>query len=301
MKKIKYSLALHKHVGTSKPIKDYVVRFERIPGSLIVRVFKLVSSELFTGSVSDIPVAPIVELDSGLLRKIVREKTVFHAKAVTSDKSALAKYAHEIGRYVFSPEIVEGLECGAGERNDFAAFVFGMNTLGELDEPYNWFVQSTAVKGSLPRTSRLRNSQPILVLYSDKARAPIDEWTLMYVDSIPFILEDTTTGVFEDCASDFIVNSLLPKIEATSNATVSSNDFIDVAVTVKRKDVLVDYSGELVVEAISGYVPNTRVSIFNGQGVFKAMALGLVSGDTLRVKVGSKNISGLADISIPVV
>lgn len=301
MKKLKYFLPLSKNVNTVKPEKDYVIRLERIEQSLVIRVFKLTNAELFVGediaSAADLSIS----VDTPMLRKIIRERVLLQASIVTSDPTASNKVAQEIGRQIFSPTITQDVQCGAGECNDFAAFIFGMNTLGELDEPYNWFVQSTDVKGSLPRTSRLRNSQPILVLYSDKAGAPIDEWTLMYVDSIPFILEDTTLGVFEECASDFIVNSLLPEITATSNATVSSNDFIHVAVTVKRNDVLVDYSGELVVEAVSGYVPNTRVSILNGQGVFKAMALGLVSGNILRVKVGSKNISGLADISIPVV
>lgn len=300
MKKLAYTLPIERHVAFSKPVKDYVIRFETVAGSLLVRLFRLSPPERFTAPVSDVQIEPATTVETTLLRKINSDPAPFMASAVTSDESATSKHAREIGRYIFSPTITEGVECGSGERNDFAAFVFGMNTAGELDEPYNWFTQSTDVKGSLPRTARLRNSQPMFVLYSDKAGAQLNDWTLVQVKSPPFIIEDTTVGDTEVCASNFVMGSLLPSINLSSAASVASNSETIINVTVSRSGTVINYDGELVVETVSGYVPKTRVFIQNGIGSFKAMALGLTTGDELRVKIGTKNITGMADISIPV-
>ena len=58
---------------------------------------------------------------------------------------------------------------------------------------------------------------------------------------------------------------------------------------------------ELIVEEVAGYVPNKRVTITNGVGSFKLMALGLAAGDTAAVKIGWKNWPGDDSLTVKVV
>ncbi len=59
-------------------------------------------------------------------------------------------------------------------------------------------------------------------------------------------------------------------------------------------------SSTIYLEAVSGYLPHTRVTLKEGEGTFKAMALGLEPGDALRVKAGFRFMPGLGDASVSV-
>jgi hypothetical protein len=57
---------------------------------------------------------------------------------------------------------------------------------------------------------------------------------------------------------------------------------------------------EIFLEAVNGYLPKTRVKTANGQASVPFMALGLVAGDSARIKAGFKYFSGASDAHIQI-
>ena len=57
--------------------------------------------------------------------------------------------------------------------------------------------------------------------------------------------------------------------------------------------IIVNYGG-FELEAVDGYVPHRRLRLVDGVGKFKAIALGLQSGETMRIKLNMKYRTGLA-------
>ena len=55
------------------------------------------------------------------------------------------------------------------------------------------------------------------------------------------------------------------------------------------------------IEAVDGYVPHTRLTVKKGIGCFRAYALCLNKGETLRVKINKSFQSDLAEAIVPVV
>ena len=43
-----------------------------------------------------------------------------------------------------------------------------------------------------------------------------------------------------------------------------------------------------IVEAVDGYAPHKRVAVTNGVGHFRACALGLQAGETMRIKINHR-------------
>ena len=54
------------------------------------------------------------------------------------------------------------------------------------------------------------------------------------------------------------------------------------------------------IDAVDGYAPHKRVEVTNGLGRFRVMALGLLSGETMRVKVGHRFNTSLVEVIVKV-
>jgi hypothetical protein len=65
-------------------------------------------------------------------------------------------------------------------------------------------------------------------------------------------------------------------------------------------DMPIEHDAEIFLEAVNGYLPKTRIKTVNGQASVPFMALGLVAGDSARVKAGFKYFSGASDVSIQI-
>jgi hypothetical protein len=298
MRKIK--TYIRQFTSTYKPALQYVLRLDVVNDALVARYFQVRSSHELGDLTPQDSMSSFDPTSTTLLRQAVTQTNFVRSTAVTNDDAFAGKVLSEVGRHIFRPTIGDNGICGFGERQDFAMFSLPFGHNAKVGEPYNHFTESTSVKGPVGRDSRLRDGQPIILMYSDTAGAPLEQWTLIYVDSPPFLLADNTVGEFEIADDDFFAESLLPSVSLNSAAQVAPDGVITVNVSLSRDGSLINYTGKLTVEAVSGYVPNTRVAITGGSGAFKVMALGLTAGETLRVKVGSKNITGMAEISVPV-
>jgi len=298
MQKIK--LKAVNYTSTAKPVAEYVVRLDKKDGALFARYFKVRSqAECENETIAE----TMGNFDPGttpLLCQRVTERNFVKASAVTGDARVKDAVLSEIGRHIFRPTIGNASICGAGERNDFGVFVLPFGTDGAVAEPYNHFTEASSVKGLSSRVGRLRGAQAVFLLYADNTASEIDNWLLINIEAAPFVLEDATDGGWQELPSTFDIRSVLPTVTLMAPKQIEPNGSADVRVALSRNGEKVDYTGELVVEPVDGYVPKTRVKIVNGEGAFRIMAFGLEPGETMRVKVGTKTVSGIADTVIAV-
>ncbi len=299
MKKLK--TVGYQFTNSFKPVAQYVLRIESNGSALAFRYFKEATEQEVSiqPPASELPAVDIAS--TPLMRVIVTDANPVNAEAVTADPRMGGKILREFGRHIFRPNIGEQAVTGAGEEQDFPIFVLPFGTNGQVEEPYNHLVESIAVKGGVPRNGRLRGAQPIFVLHAQKADAPLTEWTMVYIDSPPFIVEDTTAEPWTDAPNNFKAMDLLPTLELSGPTQIVKDGAAMISVTMKQGGATVAYSGDVVVEPLAGYAPKTRIAMVNGLASFKVMALGLDAGDSMRVKVGTRTVSGMADTTLEVV
>lgn len=96
--------------------------------------------------------------------------------------------------------------------------------------------------------------------------------------------------------------SIMPRLSITGPATVKADDktTLDIQLNDAAGNLIVR-DGEAYLEAVSGYLPKTRVSLVGGKGRVGVHALGLEAGDDIRVKVGFKFWTGDDDHVLEVV
>jgi len=298
MKKIKFTAAVFAHTG---PITaNHVVRLEVVNAVLVARYFCTQTVDLNTDLDVQLSLPAFDPTTTPLLRQMMKDGPYIAGEAVTTEPALQGRVFREVGRHIFRAPLHANSVLGHWERLDFSAFAFPLDTALTISEPYNHFVESVSVKGKVGRNSKLRNAQTLFLMYADKAAAPIDQWTLVYVQSPSIVLEDSTQGEWEVAPVDFDSYALLPQVSLDAPVSVAPDGWATVNVTLSRDNKLLAYDGELVIEAVSGYLPKQRLQVSNGTASFRAMALGLQSGDALQVKVGTRTISGMASVSIGV-
>lgn len=291
-------------VNTVKPSAGYLIRMEMVANTLLFRYFKvLTDADMRDREVEEGASPPQLQPGRlGLLRQIVRERVVYRGKMVTKLKDYQESPLEEIGRHFFSPELF-GSIGGAAERDDFAVIAMPFGTDGMLAEPYNAFAEGGRVKGRGHRLATLKHAQPVFYIGAVKTSAPLARWTVAYADMGSFVLDDITPGAWSSAAPGFSIFDMMPKVAISGPASVRADERCEMTVSLIAADGSPHKDQcELVVEAVSGYAPITRVTTSaNGVATFRMRALDLVAGDKLRVKVGTKSISGLAELIVPVV
>lgn len=297
MNKLKFVGASPTRVSTSE--SRFIVRLDKDGDCLSVRYFKFVDlAEVGDSTVAD-AMLPFNPTGTNLLRQTVDQHHLVNASVVSSHADAQGQVVRETGRHIFRPTIGASSVVGSGEKYDFPVFALPMEG-DAVCEPYNHFVESANVKGEVNRNGRLRDGRSVFLLSSDNADAALDNWTIVFIESSSFILEDGTTGDWQTAPADFRAFDLLPDVEISCPSTVAPDGTVTASVTLKRGGSVVQYTGDMSAEALSGYLPHSRFTVTNGVGSFRASALGLQAGESMRVKVGTRVVSGLAEASISV-
>lgn len=191
---------------------------------------------------------------------------------------------------------------GIAELYDFVAIVYPLSFSGSAEAPFSYFVDGAQAKAGLRRVGRNREAMMFLTFTATHSEDSIDNWTIIRVEHPVVAFVDRTPGDWTTAPADFKVLSTLPTIEIVAPATVLAGGQATVEIRVVNQDgTPYPYNGDLVVEALSGYVSKSRVSISEGVGFTRILPLGLEAGDTIRIKAGTRLITGLAEASIAVV
>lgn len=294
MKKYLNDITADEAVATST-----IVVLDILPLGLLVRFFVAsvhVPDQQVMSSWSDVP-RPVA--NGGL--DAVRESIHVLGAALSDDPSIQESVFCETHRQFFFPSAAL-LSLGSAEMDDYTCIVLPVNAQTLTPGfPYAHFTQAATSKASVRRQARIRGEYAHLVLAAMKADAPLDEWTLVRTTIPGLLFVDKTPGSWLPLADGGSVFSFLPTISLSCPATVDAAGSCLVDVTVMQDGVPFDYEGDLRVEMLSGYASKTRVPVVGGCGSFRVLPLGLESGEDIRFKLGTKNVTGLASASIKVV
>jgi hypothetical protein len=91
-------------------------------------------------------------------------------------------------------------------------------------------------------------------------------------------------------------DEFVPEITMVADpVSVSAGGFTTVTLTLEH-----GHDTTVYLEAVSGYLPQTRVTTSGLTATFKVGALGMEAGEEIRIKAGFKYFTGRGDIVIPV-
>ncbi len=191
------------------------------------------------------------------------------------------------------------------EWSDHAVWEFRLSPEGRLQSPFNRVVETALAKTAGPwHRARGGHLCPLRLMVPFKAW-PLARFPLL-VNAHPdlgLIGNLESTGTLPPEAPFLPREQVLPSLKLTGPTAVAPDGAANITVAVVDKDgaVIADAACEVLLEAVAGYLPKARVAVAGGTGTFKVMALGLETGEAVRVKAGLGLFTGLADISIPVV
>ncbi|CAB5220237.1 hypothetical protein UFOVP235_16 [uncultured Caudovirales phage] len=108
----------------------------------------------------------------------------------------------------------------------------------------------------------------------------------------------TPQVIGEDEASPFV----FPTLTMSTSDSISPDGYATITISCQMPngDLRTDCNSEVFLEPIVGVLPKSRVTLTNGTATFRVSALGLQSGETIRVKAGWRYFPGLAEITLPV-
>jgi len=94
----------------------------------------------------------------------------------------------------------------------------------------------------------------------------------------------------------------LPSLRLEAPASIAPEGVAEIGVKVVtgRSRLIGDAAPEIFLEATGGYLPHQRVRADAGTASFRFMALGLVAGESVRLKAGFRHFSGVAEAEIRV-
>jgi hypothetical protein len=261
---------------------------------LLVRFFRRVGGDV-TANSETIPsvVSPSVGLTPVADRVIVSGSLLSDSQRVTGG------FYSEVERQFFSPSVQSNF--GNAELDDYTAVVLPVqNATFAACAPYSHFVESKNVKASVRRLAQIKNQFAHIVLVSLQSQASLSNWTLLRLDMPSIFLVDRTPGNWISGSPSFSVFDVLPTVTLDAPQSVGSAEWATVGVQLVDNGVQASYTGELHLEVLSGRANKLRVPITNGAGSFKVNADGLDTGDHVKIKIGTKNVSGLASATIQV-
>ena len=90
------------------------------------------------------------------------------------------------------------------------------------------------------------------------------------------------------------------KVKGPSTIKVGGSAEFSISCTYKNGQLSTQRQ-EYMIEAISGYAPHTRVTLENGVGKFRVMALGLNKGELMRFKINDRNWTDKAELTLKVI
>ena len=276
--------------------KTSVVVLQRATGAYVLRHFAKTDPNPDVAPEAAIAAPEVVGADL-----VVCEDACVYSAAALSRTLPEGLVFRETHQQWVNPEAMRDGLCWHSELYDFVALVAPIGPDLTPQYVYNHFVAGAAAKASVRRVGRIRGAYAHAVFAADTPAAPLSDWTIVRYEVPGVLFIDQTDGVWQAAPEGFSLNNLLPAVACTAPTHIAPDAYAEVQVALTRNgQLLVDYTGELVAEPVAGYCPKHRIQITAGVGQLRVGALGLTAGDDLRVKIGTRNVSGLADVTIAV-
>lgn len=81
------------------------------------------------------------------------------------------------------------------------------------------------------------------------------------------------------------LDNALPKLEISGSATMAPDSITEFSLSATWHDELLDQPIDVEIISVNGYVPRSRVRL-TGSGTFRLHSLGMLAGETIKVKAG---------------
>ena len=197
---------------------------------------------------------------------------------------------------------------GSAEKDGDNFIIVSVGFTGQIFPAYNKNTFTINEKSSNRRDFNKMNRVPLMVMYVPHPNASLEECSKLFFSYSPY----KNWGMNFECEEltsppqPNIWNMHIPVIQVTGPVTCNSNDKIELTVRLidpETNTVLQDNLERTVyIQPIFGYVNKTRCKINNSNGdTFTFRALDLEAGETARIKLGWRNITGLVDYNITII
>jgi hypothetical protein len=176
-----------------------------------------------------------------------------------------------------------------GDWGDYACFGVALDFPKLLLKPaFNLFAVTAASKvqaGDLAK--QVQESYAALVYVPRKTTTLLSDCTIVLTTQLSPVITSTLPIVTTMPAT-------APALTLTGPATIAAGGYATYQLACPGDDF------EVYLENTGGYLPLSRAQITGGVGSFQVGALGLTSGQSFRIKAGTKLYTGIADLTVTV-
>lgn len=194
---------------------------------------------------------------------------------------------------------------GRTEWTDFGNWVFPLDRDGTPRIPFNRYIDSRDSRVRTPRLLTLRGFNCALQIYVPFADCDFDACSFSLtlhqdyglIGNVDPGVETTYEEVLKGAGQAF------PKLTFSGSETIPADGSValSVALTDWADDPITDKAPQIFLETTGGYLPLNRIVPASGSAEVRVMALGLKSGEKIRIKAGFRHMSGLAEHTLTIV
>lgn len=170
--------------------------------------------------------------------------------------------------------------------------------------PYNLLVDTIDSKRSSVHSKSPFLRDTAIVMFLHRKDVAISSASLVVRQPTGSMFASNISGWVETTTSPAsTVQATIPKVLfAQPTISIAPNETASVDFSVKFGDGSLDSGGEheALFESTGGYLPVQRVNTSTGTGSIRISALGMLSGESFKVKAGFKNYSGTDEILVEV-
>lgn len=161
--------------------------------------------------------------------------------------------------------------------------------------------ESMPMRRSPGITSRVYGTPILFDMLVPFADADFDDISFIFYVGQDFIL--ASNAVFEEVSMEEAMalrDTLLPTLTMDGPTNVSAGGTATLSISSFWKGAPCSRPLTVELESVNGYLPKTRL-VFTGQTTFPVMALGLVAGDSMRIKAGFRYRASVDEKTLEVV
>ena len=185
------------------------------------------------------------------------------------------------------------------EVQDYSCVVFPLHHEG-IQAPYNRFIDTYLSKRSGQDEFQRTKVHTAFHLYVPEKGCAFTDCALHAFIGSDYPLISNVNAVAKGV--DAVRASVMPGLKLSGPAGINPEGYADIQVAATNADGSIrdSVSSTVFLEEVNGYLPKRRVDLVDGMAQFKVGALGLINGDTVRIKAGFRFYTGLGDITLPV-
>ena len=201
--------------------------------------------------------------------------------------------------------------AGTPEWSDHACWLFPVSVLTSALVPgaplasFNQYPTSYLSKSSGARYPAVARLAVPLRVYVPFATCDFSEASLLFTLNPAYgLVGNVNPGTrYTREKAEAVFDAALPKLALKGDAAVRADGYANITVCAvdAAGKPLTDADATVYLEAISGHLPESRVSLSAGSADFRVGALGLEPGHEIRVKAGFRFFTGLAEHRLGVV